>query len=179
MKKITWKTVKKFIMAAGMFYAAMELFEWLLNHFFHINVDTDLGNGVGWLLFVVIWGFKFHIWCCVAPVVYATFKCRHKKCHHDHCHTEQEVIVPDQEFLDHCKWELDFIFKYKEPTITFTGLGYHIRITRPASGNKQQFIDYLHNQSNIFKNMEIVTYWTDGKTVIFTTKFIRNVGIHN
>ena len=82
--KINWKSIKKFIFAAFWFYITMEILEWLLNHFFHINLSYDKIHGFGWLIFLVIYGFKFHLFCCVGPFLYAAFRCRHKRCHHDH-----------------------------------------------------------------------------------------------
>jgi hypothetical protein len=35
-----------------------------------------------------IYGFKFHILCCVVPMIWAAYKCKHS-CDHDHCEKNQ------------------------------------------------------------------------------------------
>lgn len=170
-KSIKLKTILKFALWFIITWFAIEGVEHLL------GIDEVEVTGAGLLMFVIIYGFKFHIWCCVAPFMVGMYKCKHKKCHHEHCEQPKE-FVPSDELLGWFQQEFEIIFKYYEPNINYIGTGYHVKIRRPASGNKKNFNDYLLNQSSIFKYMELVTYWTDGNNVTFTTKFIKPGNTH-
>jgi hypothetical protein len=56
----------------------------LLEDIFHVNLSNLKW---GWLGLMILYGFKFHIFCCLLPALFASYKCRHKKCKHEHCET--------------------------------------------------------------------------------------------
>jgi hypothetical protein len=77
-KKSIFRFLKVFIVSLIIF----ELLEHTLEYIFGI----DLHNlKWGWIGFLIIYGFKFHIFCCLLPFLWAKYKCRHKNCDHDHC----------------------------------------------------------------------------------------------
>ena len=77
------KSILKFMMIFILSFILMESIERLASFYFKI----DLHNlKWGWIGFIIIYGFKFHIFCCILPAIWATYKCKHKKCNHDHCH---------------------------------------------------------------------------------------------
>jgi len=62
-------------------FLAFEGIEHLLHEFFNIDLEHLLAfGGVGT---VILFGFKFHIFCCAIPATIAAFLCARKK--HDHC----------------------------------------------------------------------------------------------
>ena len=63
-------------------FLIMEGIEHGLQYFF--NFDIHMWK-YGWLGLIVVYGFKYHILCCLLPAIWATYKCRHKKCEHDYC----------------------------------------------------------------------------------------------
>jgi hypothetical protein len=78
------KSIIKFIIIFILSFIVMEGIERLLENIFHI----DLNNlKWGWLGLMILYGFKFHIFCCLLPAIFASYKCRHKKCKHEHCET--------------------------------------------------------------------------------------------
>lgn len=61
----------------------MEIIEHLIFDFFHVDFKS---LKLGWVAFILIYGFKYHIFCCLLPALYSTYKCKHKtKCNHKHC----------------------------------------------------------------------------------------------
>ena len=56
----------------------------LLEDILHVNLSNLKW---GWLGLMILYGFKFHIFCCLLPALFASYKCRHKKCKHEHCET--------------------------------------------------------------------------------------------
>ena len=75
------KEIIKFIMIFIISFILFESIEIIFNHFFKIKIPMTLG----WIGFVILYGFKFHIFCCLIPAIWAGYKCRHKKCKHEHC----------------------------------------------------------------------------------------------
>ena len=76
------KSILKFITIFIISFIILEIVERVFGYFFHI----DLHNlKWGWIGFIIIYGFKFHIFCCVLPMMWASYKCKHKKCKHTHC----------------------------------------------------------------------------------------------
>jgi hypothetical protein len=75
------KSIIKFILVFIVSFLIFEGIEMLISHFFNI----DLQMKWGWIGFIIFYGFKFHIFCCLIPALWAGYKCRHKKCHHEHC----------------------------------------------------------------------------------------------
>jgi hypothetical protein len=83
-----WKyydVVRKFIVVFIISFAAIEVVEYLLKYFLNFEIE---GLRWGTLGVIIIWGFKFHIFCCLLPAIWASYKCRHKKCEHNHCNHE-------------------------------------------------------------------------------------------
>ena len=77
-KKSLLKFLKVFIIS----FLILELIEFGLFKIF----DIDLHQlEWGWIGFVIIYGFKYHIFCCLIPAIWAGYKCRHKSCEHEHC----------------------------------------------------------------------------------------------
>ncbi len=86
MEKIVF--IKKFLTTFILSFIGFYLIERLISIIFNVDMDSlDLG-WLGWLGFVIMYGFKTHIICCVLPFLFTTYKCRHKKCDHKHCDTE-------------------------------------------------------------------------------------------
>ena len=81
-KQLTWKQVFTFIFFFFFAYVVVEAIETLIEHFFGVNPKA---TGVGILVLVIMYGFKFHIFCCLFPGLYATYRIKHKKCTHEHC----------------------------------------------------------------------------------------------
>lgn len=77
------KTVLKFIIIFILSFLVLEGVEFLLSHFFGFNIHQY--GKLGWLGIMILYGFKYHILCCLIPAIWATYKCRHKKCDHDYC----------------------------------------------------------------------------------------------
>jgi len=75
--------VKKFIITFVLSFITF----WLLEHAISYLFDLDnLQIGwLGWLGIMIVYGFKYHILCCLVPLIWTTYKCKHKKCRHDHC----------------------------------------------------------------------------------------------
>lgn len=76
------KPIIRFILVFILSFVIIEISEKLIEHFFGI----DLHNlEWGWLGFVIVYGFKYHILCCLIPAFWAAYKCRHNKCKHEYC----------------------------------------------------------------------------------------------
>jgi len=87
-KMVTFfKKNKGFIIILIISFLAFEGIEHLLHELFDIDLEHLLAfGGVGT---VVLFGFKFHIFCCAIPATFAAFMCARKK--HDHCdHKDHE-----------------------------------------------------------------------------------------
>ena len=79
------KAILKFILIFIITFLLIEVIEMLFEYFFHI----DLHNlKWGWIGFMILYGFKYHVICCLIPAIWASYKCRHKKCNHNHCGKE-------------------------------------------------------------------------------------------
>ena len=75
------KSIIKFILVFIVSFFIFEGIEAIINHFFKIDIEMKWG----WFGFIIFYGFKFHIFCCLLPSIWAGWKCRHKKCNHNHC----------------------------------------------------------------------------------------------
>lgn len=80
--------MKKFLITFVLSFIAFYLLEHLVSYVFDIDVDNLEVGWLGWLGFIILYGFKFHIFCCLIPLLFTTYKCRHKKCEHEHCKTK-------------------------------------------------------------------------------------------
>jgi hypothetical protein len=77
-KKLVLRFLYFFIISLIFF----QIIEWSLHHF----IGLDLHNlEFGWIGLTIIYGFKYHIFCCLIPAIWAGWKCRHKSCQHEHC----------------------------------------------------------------------------------------------
>jgi len=77
--KYIWAFIKVFLIS----FLVMELIEFLIKTIF--NVDLH-GLKIGWFGFLLLYGFKYHILCCLLPAIWTTYKCKHKtKCNHKYC----------------------------------------------------------------------------------------------
>jgi len=81
--------MKKFIITFIVSFIAFYLLEHAISHIFNIDLDTLELGWLGWLGFIIAYGFKYHIFCCLIPLIFTSYKCRHKKCDHDHCNSEK------------------------------------------------------------------------------------------
>jgi len=81
------KTIIKFLWIFLISFIATELLEYILEQYFHIDFKM---MSLGWFGLMVFYGFKYHIICCLFPVIWAGYKCRHKKCEHEYCHDEKK-----------------------------------------------------------------------------------------
>ena len=77
--------MKKFLITFVLSFIAFYLLEHLVSYVFDIDIDNLEVGWLGWLGFIILYGFKFHIFCCLIPLLFTTYKCRHKKCEHEHC----------------------------------------------------------------------------------------------
>ena len=76
------KSIIKFITIFILTFLLMEGFEFSIEYFFNIDLFELKW---GWLGFIIVYGFKYHIFCCLIPALWAGYKCRHKNCEHEHC----------------------------------------------------------------------------------------------
>jgi len=80
------KSILRFLYFFTISFIFFQLVEMSLHHMFGV----DLHNlKWGWIGLVVVYGFKYHIFCCLLPAIWAGYKCRHKNCKHEHCKNEQ------------------------------------------------------------------------------------------
>lgn len=86
MEKIIF--LKKFITTFLLSIIGFYILEKLISIFFGIDMDNLDLSWLGWLGFIIVYGFKTHIICCVLPFLFTTYKCRHIKCDHKHCDTK-------------------------------------------------------------------------------------------
>lgn len=71
-----------FILISVLTFILVELVEDYLFKYFGLDLS---GIKFGWLAFFLFYGFKYHVICCLIPLIWAAYQCRHKKCDHDHC----------------------------------------------------------------------------------------------
>ena len=81
--------MKKFIIIFIVSFIIFYILEQVISYIFNIDLDTLELGWLGWLGFIIAYGFKYHIFCCLIPLIYTSYKCRHKKCEHDHCNSEK------------------------------------------------------------------------------------------
>ncbi len=77
--------MKKFFITFVISFIVFYLIEHGISILFDIDIDNLEVGWLGWLGFIILYGFKFHIFCCLIPLLFTTYKCRHKKCEHEHC----------------------------------------------------------------------------------------------
>ena len=76
------KIVLRFLYFFVLSFIFFQIIEKSLEYFFHL----DLHNMEwGWLGLTIVYGFKYHIFCCLIPALWAGWKCRHKNCKHEQC----------------------------------------------------------------------------------------------
>jgi len=75
------KSISIFLLVFMISFIVMELIEKSISHYFNYDIHNLKW---GWLGFMIIYGFKFHIFCCILPAIWASYKCKHKKCKHNH-----------------------------------------------------------------------------------------------
>lgn len=76
------KNLLNFVVVTILSFLFFEIIEYFIFEVFGFDVQNI---EIGWLAFILIYGFKFHILCCLLPMLWITYKCRHKNCKHDHC----------------------------------------------------------------------------------------------
>ena len=76
------KMIIKFIIIFILTFFVIEGIEFGIEHFFNIDLHELKW---GWLGFMIVYGLKYHIFCCIIPAIWAGYKCRHKSCEHDYC----------------------------------------------------------------------------------------------
>lgn len=81
------KGIIRFLTIFILTFILMEVIEFCLNYFFGFDISKLKW---GWIGFGIIWGFKYHIFCCLIPTIWAGYKCSHKKCEHDYCEHDEE-----------------------------------------------------------------------------------------
>lgn len=81
------KSLLRFLYFFCISFIVFQLIEVGLHHFFGL----DLHNmELGWIGLVIVYGFKYHIFCCILPAIWAGYKCRHTNCKHEHCEQQQD-----------------------------------------------------------------------------------------
>lgn len=81
--------VARFAVVTALSFIAFEAAEHAVSRCLGIELG-QVGTGAGWLLVVVAYGFKTHILCCLVPLLWAAYRCRHRACDHDHCEKHGE-----------------------------------------------------------------------------------------
>lgn len=82
---------KKSLLRFTYFFILSFLFFQMIEILVHHFLGIDLHNmKFGWMGLVIVYGFKYHIFCCLLPAIWAGYKCHHKNCKHEHCNTEQQ-----------------------------------------------------------------------------------------
>lgn len=80
------KSILRFLYFFTLSFIFFQLVEMSIHHF----LGVDLHNlKWGWIGLMIVYGFKYHIFCCLLPAIWAGYKCRHKNCKHEHCNNEQ------------------------------------------------------------------------------------------
>ena len=79
------RNILRFIVVFVISFIVIEAIELILDKFFGINLSK---LEWGWIGFIIIYGFKYHIFCCLFPAIWAGYICRHKKCNHTHCNKD-------------------------------------------------------------------------------------------
>jgi hypothetical protein len=85
MNKVKIKTIIEILRVFLVSYILFALFEFIMLKIFNINFDKLEYGWLGYFGILLIYGFKYHIICCLIPLIYTTYVCRHKKCGHEHC----------------------------------------------------------------------------------------------
>ncbi len=86
MKKYIIKNKKfllKFAVTFVISFIVIEIIEHLVEYSFGIDLHSI--PVIGWLGYLILYGFKYHILCCLLPAIYTGYVCSHKKCNHEHC----------------------------------------------------------------------------------------------
>lgn len=76
------KSIIKFILIFIASFILIEAIEESVKMYFGVELS---GMKWGWFGLVIIYGIKYHIFCCLLPAVWIGYKCRHKKCKHEYC----------------------------------------------------------------------------------------------
>jgi hypothetical protein len=76
------KSIIKFITIFILTFLLMEGVEFTIENLFNIDLSELKW---GWIGFIIVYSFKYHIFCCLIPALWAGYKCRHKNCEHEHC----------------------------------------------------------------------------------------------
>lgn len=76
------KPLTRFLIVFAISFVAIELVELLIKKLFNIDLHELKW---GWAGITIIYGFKYHILCCLLPSIWAAYKCSHKDCKHDYC----------------------------------------------------------------------------------------------
>lgn len=80
--------MKKFIITFIVSFIVFYLLEHSISYIFNINLHTLNFGWLGWFGFIFVYGLKYHVLCCLIPLLITSYKCRHKKCGHEHCSTK-------------------------------------------------------------------------------------------
>jgi len=79
------KTILSFLKTLVISLLVFEIVEYILVDTLGYDIFENL-SPYGYIGFVIAQGFKYHIWCCLLPLIYSSYKCRHdKECDHDYC----------------------------------------------------------------------------------------------
>lgn len=80
--KVSKKVALKFLLNLIISYIIFHIFEHIIFELFEFN---SIFLKFGWIGWVLIYGFKYHIICCLVPILYSGWKCKHSSCEHKHC----------------------------------------------------------------------------------------------
>ncbi len=75
------KNILKFFLLFVFSFLLTEVFEYCLEEFFGIDFRFLTW---GWFGLMLMYGFKYHIVCCLIPAIWAGYKCKHKSCEHEY-----------------------------------------------------------------------------------------------
>jgi len=76
------KTILRFLFFFIIGFIVIWFIEFLLHKFFNIDIHN---LEFGWIGLIIVYGFKYHIFCCLLPAIWAGYKCKHKSCEHEQC----------------------------------------------------------------------------------------------
>jgi hypothetical protein len=83
----TTKIIFNFAFIFILSFFITEILEQTLDNYF--NFDFQIMTW-GWFGLLFFYGFKYHIICCIVPLIWAGYKCRHKSCKHEYCNDKIE-----------------------------------------------------------------------------------------
>lgn len=83
--------MKKFLITFALSFIGFYIIEHIISVMFGVDLNTLNYGWLGYAGIVLFYGFKFHIICCLVPLIFTAYKCRHKKCKHEYCDSQKNI----------------------------------------------------------------------------------------